>query len=338
MPVWSEVELAWRTRARRADGTFAPWLAVTGTNGKTTTVGMLEAILRAAGLRTRAVGNVGTPVTEVVQDVSLDVLAVELSSFQLHFTSSMAARAAAVLNVAPAHLDWHGSLEEYARAKGRVYAGVEVACVYAVADECTRRLVEDADVAEGARAVGVTLGAPGPGELGIIDGLLVDRSFHAPLDSFSRHDTAAELGALDDLAHLAGPDGRLAPHVVTDALTAAALARAHGVAARAVRDGLREYAPGAHRIEVVARSRRRLRRRLEGHERACRGSLARRVRARDGRVGRRRPCEGGGLRRARREPQGPPAGRRRDRHRRVGVARGTRATRGRRPHDEGRSR
>ena len=253
VPVWSEVELAWRTRARRADGTFAPWLAVTGTNGKTTTVGMLEAILRAAGLRTRAVGNVGTPVTEVVQDVSLDVLAVELSSFQLHFTSSMAARAAAVLNVAPDHLDWHGSLEEYARAKGRVYAGVEVACVYAVADECTRRLVEDADVAEGARAVGVTLGAPGPGELGIIDGLLVDRSFHAPLDSFSRHDTAAELGALDDLAHLAGPDGRLAPHVVTDALTAAALARAHGVAARAVRDGLREYAPGAHRIEVVAR-------------------------------------------------------------------------------------
>ena len=251
--VWSEVELAWRTRVRRVDGTFAPWLAVTGTNGKTTTVGMLEAILSAAGLRAHAVGNVGTPVVAAVQDPTTDVLAVELSSFQLHFTHSMAARAAAVLNVAPDHLDWHGSLEEYAAAKGRIFERVEVACVYAVADPRTRALVEDADVGEGARAVGIALGAPGPGELGVIDGLLVDRSFHAALDAPGRHDTAAELGALTDLVHLAGPDGRLAPHVVSNALAAAALARAQGVSATAVREGLRAYAPGAHRIETVAR-------------------------------------------------------------------------------------
>ncbi|NLF05614.1 MAG: UDP-N-acetylmuramoyl-L-alanine--D-glutamate ligase [Actinomycetales bacterium] len=253
VPVWSEVELAWRTRVRRADGTFAPWLAVTGTNGKTTTVGMLDAILGAAGLRSQAVGNVGTPVVAAVQDPATDVLAVELSSFQLHFTHSMAPRAAAVLNIAPDHLDWHGSIEEYAAAKGRIFERVEVACVYSVADPRTRSLVEDAEVGEGARAVGITLGTPGPGELGVIDGLLVDRSFHAALDAPGRHDSAAELGALADLAHLAGPDGRLAPHVASNALAAAALARAHGVSATAVREGLRAYAPGAHRIETVAR-------------------------------------------------------------------------------------
>ena len=62
-----------------------PWLAVTGTNGKTTTVGMLESMLTAAGLTTTAVGNVGRPIVEAVLDeVAYDVLAVELSSFQLH--------------------------------------------------------------------------------------------------------------------------------------------------------------------------------------------------------------------------------------------------------------
>ena len=253
LPVWSEVELAWRLRVdRAAGGGPAPWLAVTGTNGKTTTVGMLEAILTAAGLRAPAVGNVGPPVVEAALDPANDVLAVELSSFQLHATTSMTARAAAILNIAPDHLDWHGSLEEYAAAKARIYAGVEVACVYDAGDARVEQLVRDADVGEGARAVGTTLGAPGPGQLGLIDGILVDRVFHAAFDDPARAASAAELGTLEDLAHLAGPDGRLAPHVVADALTAAALARAHGVPASAVRDGLRAYRPGAHRIEHVA--------------------------------------------------------------------------------------
>ena len=75
----------------------------------------------------------------------------------------MRAEAAAVLNVAPDHLDWHGSMRAYAEAKGRVYEGCERACVYNVADPETERLVRAADVAEGCRAVGFTLGAPGPG-------------------------------------------------------------------------------------------------------------------------------------------------------------------------------
>lgn len=251
--VWSEVELAWRLRVDRATGGGpAPWLVLTGTNGKTTTVGMLASILTAAGLRAEAVGNVGTPVVTAATDPDLDVLAVELSSFQLHATRSMAARAAAVLNLAPDHLDWHGSMEAYGAAKARIYAGVERACVYPVDDPVVERMVRDADVQDGARAVGVGTGTPRAGEIGLVEGLVVDRAFHAPDDDPARQGAAAELATLEDLAHLAGADGRLARHVVLDALAAAALARAHGVPAQAVAAGLRAYRPGAHRSELVA--------------------------------------------------------------------------------------
>ncbi|RQN03173.1 UDP-N-acetylmuramoyl-L-alanine--D-glutamate ligase [Aeromicrobium camelliae] len=236
VPVWGDVELAWRLRGPDA----APWLVVTGTNGKTTTVRMLESILQAAGLRARAVGNVGTPVLEAVMDpAGYDVLAVELSSFQLHWTTSMSAESAAVLNIAPDHYDWHGGAEAYAAAKGRAYEHVQRACVYNVADPETRRLVEEADVVEGARAIGFTLGIPGLSELGVVDGLLADRAFVE-----NRAEQAAELGSVRDLYSDA-------PHVVANALAAAALARAHGVEPKAVRDGLRAFRPGPHRVADV---------------------------------------------------------------------------------------
>ncbi len=248
VPVWSEVELAWRVRVDRADGGGpAPWLVVTGTNGKTTTVGMLESILRAGGERAVAAGNVGNPLVLAATDPANDVLAVELSSFQLHFTSTMSAQAAAVLNVAADHLDWHGSMEAYAADKGRAFERAQRACVYAVADPVTRRLVEDADVVDGAVAVGFTLGVPAVGQVGVVEDVLVDRGF-----ARLRHTHAQELATLDDLAQLAGPDGQVPPHVVANALAASALALAHGVAPADVRDGLRAFAPGAHRIVTVA--------------------------------------------------------------------------------------
>lgn len=253
VPVWSEVELAWRLRVpTTATGEPAPWLALTGTNGKTTTVEMLLSILEADGRRAAAVGNVGRPLVEAVVDPSLEVLAIELSSFQLHFTTSMSPLVGAVLNVAPDHLDWHGTYEEYVAAKGKVYHQAQVACVYNVADPVTEDLVREADVVEGARAVGVGVGAPGRSGLGLVEGVLCDRAFHAPADDPARHTTAAELASLDDLGHLAGPDGAVPSHVVFDALAAAAMARAYGVAARSVRDGLKGFRPGAHRIETVA--------------------------------------------------------------------------------------
>ena len=243
IPVWGEVELAWRLRGENA----APWLTVTGTNGKTTTVQMLEAILRAEGLNALAVGNVGTPVLEAVMNPEpFDVLAVELSSYQLHWSSSISAQASAVLNLAPDHLDWHGGLEAYAADKGRIYDRTHVACVYNVQDAETERLVEEADVVEGCRAIGFTLGIPAPGMIGLVDDAIADRAYIT-----GRLSSAAELGSIHDLAPA---DGELpAPHNVANALAAAALARAHGVAPRAVRDGLRSFRPDAHRIAEVAR-------------------------------------------------------------------------------------
>lgn len=243
IPVWGEVELAWRMRAEHG---AAPWLAVTGTNGKTTTVQMLAAMLRAAGLRATSAGNVGTPILDaVVHPEPYDVIAVELSSFQLHWQESMSPQAAVCLNVAADHIDWHGSFEEYYAAKGKVYANTQIACVYNVADPITERLVEEADVIEGCRAVGFTLGTPAPSMVGIVDDLLADRAF---VEDRAHH--AAELAGLDDVR---GEAASLAPHLVSNALAAAALARAHGVPPRAVRDGLRAWRPERHRIEHVAR-------------------------------------------------------------------------------------
>ncbi|WKX69831.1 UDP-N-acetylmuramoyl-L-alanine--D-glutamate ligase [Streptomyces sp. XD-27] len=238
VPVWGDVELAWQLRD---PDTAAPWLAITGTNGKTTTVQMLASILRAAGLRTAAVGNIGVSLLDVVLgEEPYDVLAVELSSYQLHWAPSVRAHSAAVLNLAPDHLDWHGSMAAYAADKGRIYEGNQVACVYNAADPATEDLVREADVEEGCRAIGFTLGTPGPSQLGIVDGILVDRAF-VP----NRHKQAQELAEVSDVTPAA-------PHNIANALAAAALARAFGVEPAAVRDGLRAFRPDAHRIAHVA--------------------------------------------------------------------------------------
>ncbi|MFH8367262.1 UDP-N-acetylmuramoyl-L-alanine--D-glutamate ligase [Streptomyces sp. NPDC018031] len=251
VPVWGDVELAWRLRDRDPARKPAPWLAVTGTNGKTTTVRMLASILTAAGLRTAAVGNIGVSLLDVVMgETEYDVLAVELSSYQLHWAPSVRAHSATVLNLAPDHLDWHGSMAAYAADKGRVYEGNRVACVYNAADPATEELVREADVEEGCRAIGFTLGTPGPSQLGVVDDLLVDRAF-VP----NRQQQAQELARIPDIAATArgGDEGPPpAPHNIANALAAAALARAFGVEPAAVRDGLRAFSPDPHRIEYVA--------------------------------------------------------------------------------------
>ncbi|SPD87131.1 UDP-N-acetylmuramoyl-L-alanine--D-glutamate ligase [Micropruina glycogenica] len=249
VPIWGEVELAWRMMQ---PDRVVPWLGVTGTNGKTTTVNMLESMLVAAGLTTSAVGNVGRPIVEAILDeVSYDVLAVELSSFQLHYAHSLTLHSAAVLNLHPDHLEWYAdpatwgsdepdAMAAYAADKARIFQRVTHACVYNVADEATMRMVENAEVTEGARAVGFTLGTPSVSMLGVVDDLLVDRAFIA-----QRRDSAMEIAKVDDIHPLA-------PHNVENALAAAALARSFGVPATAVRDGLRRLELGDHRIQTVA--------------------------------------------------------------------------------------
>jgi UDP-N-acetylmuramoylalanine--D-glutamate ligase len=237
VPVWGEVELAWRLRDPEHPGV---WLGVTGTNGKTTTVQMLDTIMRAGGVNSIACGNVGLPIVEAVMDPApYAVYAVELSSFQLHYTSSMSAHAAAVLNIAEDHLDWYSgptAMSDYAKDKGRIYERVQSACVYNVADPVTEQLVRDAEVVEGARAIGFTLGTPGVGMVGVVEDVLADRAFVE-----EREHSAAELCTIGDLASPA-------PHFVANALAAAALARSTGVPTVAVREGLRSFVPDGHRI------------------------------------------------------------------------------------------
>jgi UDP-N-acetylmuramoylalanine--D-glutamate ligase len=231
IPVIGDVELAWRLRPAGQD-----WLAVTGTNGKTTTVLMLAAMLSAAGHRAIAAGNVGLSVVDAVTEPDpYPVLAVELSSFQLHWSSSVRPLAAVVLNVAAHHLDWHGDIDSYAAAKGRIYAPGTVA----VCNADDPRSAGLAAIAPGtARVVPFRLGTPGPGELGVDSGVLCDRAFGNLAGDV--------LADVDDVR----PQG---PHNVADALAAAALARAYGVPPGAVRAGLAGFRPEPHRMSLVAR-------------------------------------------------------------------------------------
>ena len=236
IPVWGELEVAWRLR--RAESP-APWLCVTGTNGKTTTTLMLDAILRADGLACAAAGNVGFSLIDAVRDASLQVIATEVSATQMPFVTSMSPESAACLNLAPDHLDFFSTMEEYSHNKALVYRHARVAAVYNVDDPVTEQMVRDADVIEGCRAVGFTLGIPGVGMLGVVDGALVDRAF---IDDRRTH--AQELASVDDVP------GR-SPANIANSLAAAALARSFGVSPTAVRAGLQAFTPAPHRVARV---------------------------------------------------------------------------------------
>jgi len=243
IPVWSEVELAWRLGAR--PGAKEPqWLTVTGTNGKTTSVMLLESMLIADGRRAIACGNIGVPVLDAIRDPEgYDALAVELSSFQLEYTELLSPVASAVLNIAEDHVDWHGSFEAYCAAKAKIFENTQLACVYNADQSLTEEMVAEADVQEGCRAIGFTTGSPGLSMLGVVEDLLVDRAF---LDN--RAHQALELASLQDF-------GPLAPqHLVANALAAAALARAAGVAPEAIRQAITDYEAGDHRIQPVAKA------------------------------------------------------------------------------------
>ena len=241
IPIWGDIELAWRVRDKVKT---AQWLAVTGTNGKTTTVQLTAAMLASAGYRVAPCGNIGVPVLDAVRDPQgFDVFVVELSSYQLHWMKGVHPYSSAVLNIADDHLDWHGSFEAYVAAKAKIYENTQVACVYNKADKVTERMVENAEVMEGARAIGFDLGAPGKSDLGVVDGILCDRAF---LDD--RHSTALEITTIRDLEER----GLAAPHIVANILAASALARSFGAPTEAIYEALKTFSLDAHRNEVVA--------------------------------------------------------------------------------------
>ena len=228
----NEIDIAWNLRTVRAPG--QKWIAVTGTNGKTTTVEMAAAILKAAGIKATACGNVGDTVIDALdRDDAYEVLVLELSSFQLHWARQAQFQAAAILNIADDHLDWHGSFDAYAAAKFSILDRAEVAILNADDGPVVTR----ANHFKG-RKVFFSLDTPAPGEIGVVEELLVDRGF------VSDPQEAAMICELVDIVPTV-------PHNVSNALAAAGLARAIGVPHEAIQKALQAFRPGRHRIETI---------------------------------------------------------------------------------------
>jgi len=235
LQILNEIDLAWQIRKELSPG--QKWLALTGTNGKTTTVEMAAKILQTAGLKAVACGNVGDTVIEAVDRKDpYDYLVLELSSFQLHWAKQAQFVSAAILNIADDHLDWHGTFDAYADAKFSILDRAEIAVLNADDQEVVTR----ANRFTG-RKVFFSLDTPAPGEIGVVEELLVDRAFVTdPME-------ATMICELKDITPTV-------PHNVSNALAAAALARTVGVSHENIQKALQEFKPGRHRIETVFES------------------------------------------------------------------------------------
>ncbi len=235
LQILNEIDLAWQIRSEVAPG--QKWLALTGTNGKTTTVEMVAKILQTAGLKAVACGNVGDTVIEAVDRTdAYDYLILELSSFQLHWAKQAQFVSAAILNIADDHLDWHGTFEAYADAKFSILDRAEIAVLNADDGAVVQRANRFTE-----RKVFFSLDTPAPGEIGVVEELLVDRAFVAdPLE-------AAMICELKDITPTV-------PHNVSNALAAAALARSVDVSHEHIQKALQAFKPGRHRIETVFES------------------------------------------------------------------------------------
>ena len=233
--ILNEIDLAWQIRAEVAPG--QKWLALTGTNGKTTTVEMTAKILQTAGLKAVACGNVGDTVIDAVDRTDpYDYLVLELSSFQLHWSKQAQFVSAAILNIADDHLDWHGDFNSYADAKFSILDRAAIAVLNADDGEVVKRANRFTD-----RKVFFSLETPAPGEIGIVEELLVDRAFVPDPQQ------ASMLCELADIKPTV-------PHNVSNALAASALARSIDVPHEVIQKALQEFRPGRHRIETVFES------------------------------------------------------------------------------------
>jgi len=221
--VMGEMELAWRALPNR-------FLAVTGTNGKTTTVELIGHLYRSAGEPVAVAGNVGTALSELVGEVAPETTIVcECSSFQLEDTVAFAPECAVFLNLAPDHLDRHADLESYLAAKLRIFAnqGNDDVAVYNAADP----FAAGADLGGCARRLAFCHGAAPDCEVALAEGtIFYDGEPLVPV---------AELGLFGE-------------HNVDNAMAAAAAALAMGVDREAVVAGLRSFAGVPHRLEQVA--------------------------------------------------------------------------------------
>ena len=228
--VIGEIDFAWQVKQVLAPN--QKWIALTGTNGKTTTIKMIESIFQAAKVNGVACGNVGqTVIASVCAEKPLDYLAIELSSFQIQWSELPRYQSVAILNIAEDHIDWHGSFEDYAAAKLKLLKQAEKSFVNKSDPELVKRVGKET-------VIWFSLETPNPNELGLVENLLIDRTF-SPTPS-----QANEIAELVDITPTA-------PHNVLNALAASALVLSIGINYEAIKLGLRNFSPDHHRMELV---------------------------------------------------------------------------------------
>jgi len=230
--ITNEIDLAWKLRCEIAPA--QRWLAITGTNGKTTAVEMTASALRSGGLTAIACGNVGETVIEAVDRIhAYDYLVLELSSFQLHWARQAKFVASAILNIAPDHIDWHGDFASYVQAKISILDRSEIAILNA----------DDGEVVKASsnwrgKKVFFSLNTPAPGELGLVEEILVDRAF---VEDAQEAEMIAELRDVQPCS----------PHNISNALAASALARVAGVPHKKIQASIQKFRTGPHRSELI---------------------------------------------------------------------------------------
>jgi len=230
--ILSEIDFSWKVKEDIAPD--QKWIALTGTNGKTTTIQMVQSIFDYSTKSGIACGNVGEPVISVLASgEKFDYLALELSSFQLQWSKLPRYEAVALLNIAPDHIDWHGSFDQYALAKLRLLDAGSVAIINGQDTESVIR-----STSWSGRKIFYNLDTPQAGELGLVENLLVDRAFT------SDPSRAVDFAELSDI-HPA------VPHNVSNAMAAAGLALAIGISHEEIRTGLQNFTLDRHRLEVV---------------------------------------------------------------------------------------
>ena len=239
--VIGDIELAWRLRDKHDK--VAEWIGVTGTNGKTTTSEMTQAMLLESGKTAIACGNIGVPILDAIRDpVGFDYLVVELSSFQLHYLGQISLHVAAFLNIAEDHLDWHGDFDSYWGAKAKIYQNAANVIVFNEQDSKTLEAAQQAEVAVGCRAVSFSLGAPAMSSVGYVEEFLVDRAFLS-----DRANTALEVCEIADIEQISPASS----HLLANAAAAATIARACGVEPIYVKQALRSFQLAPHRAQFL---------------------------------------------------------------------------------------
>lgn len=228
----SELDFSWQVKEEISPD--QKWIALTGTNGKTTTIQMVQSIFDHSTKTGVACGNLGQPVISVLgSGESYDFLALELSSFQLEWSDRPRYEAAALLNIAPDHIDWHGSFEQYALSKLKLLDASAIAIINGEDSESVLR-----STTFSGRKIFYFLTTPEAGELGVVENLLIDRAF-----------TSDPTQAVDfaELSYI----HPTVPHNVSNAMAAAGLALAIGITHDEIRAGLKNFTLDRHRLELV---------------------------------------------------------------------------------------